>query len=97
MKTNKTTQNEDTASPVLVKNPFTGDYINILPLFERMNEAAFSNGAGPDEMVRSMQFIHDHTSTVSLTPESDPAVWSAVNMEVLLLRKMFERMSVVRA
>lgn len=86
----------------MVKNPYNGKLINILPLFELMNECKFEMEGGVENIVKTIQEIHDFVSSqVNLddgsTIKSQFQAYKSVNYALVDLRKTFERMQEFKA
>jgi antitoxin component YwqK of YwqJK toxin-antitoxin module len=94
---NKSNNNQIEVEHVFVKNPFTGNLINVLPLFKLMDECSHFNDSSTKNLVGMIQDVHDFTSSrIDLEKHNEARSEfesvKSVNHNLILLRKTFEAM-----
>lgn len=81
---------------LLVKNPYTGTHINVLPLFEFFAKPTFSAKRSPDEAVEAIERALKYLTTNIPGEESDGVDYAQLNSATGALwdlRDVFKRMN----
>ncbi len=82
--------------PILVKNPKTGKYINVAPLFECASELSDSKSDPQIDVIRdkiddSIRFLN--TCNASDTMQFNPSAIQEINYHLYMIMDMFEAMN----
>lgn len=88
-------QNNNIPPYLLIMNPYTGKSVNVLPMFELLDENHAAESGSLHNFIKPLQDMQDFINTemnLSEHSSSNFQELGSVNYNIIRLRRMFERM-----
>lgn len=89
-------EKKDIPPYLFVINPFTGKHVNVLPMFELLEENYMSNTGSLDNFIKPLQKVQDFMAIeIKLDDMTEVGFFSLgeANYSIVRLRRMFEKMA----